>query len=313
MSTQRDYRELDRLTAELGSGELCCESLQDEPLCRHTTFQIGGPADRLITVESEEQLSRILRELKRLELPYFVLGRGSDLLVGDKGYPGVALKLDNFFASAGLMEDGESVSAGAGISLGGLCVFARDEGLTGLEFAWGIPGSVGGAVYMNAGAYGGEMKDVVTRVWHMDEEGRLGAYTGEELNFGYRKSAYMSGDKVITRAEFRLARGRTEDIAAKMNELKARRLEKQPYDMPSAGSTFKRPKNGYAAALIEQCGLKGKRIGGAQVSEKHAGFVVNTGGATCGDVLRLMDLIRETVLQKTGVELEPEVRFLGEN
>ena len=313
MSAQRDYRELDRLTAELGSGELCCESLQDEPLCRHTTFKIGGSVDRLITVESEEQLSRILRELKRLELPYFVLGKGSDLLVGDKGYPGVALKLENFFASAGLMEDGESVSAGAGISLGGLCVFARDEGLAGLEFAWGIPGSVGGAVYMNAGAYGGEMKDVISRVWYMDTEGRLLDNSGEELGFGYRRSAFMDGGKIITRAELRLAHGDKEEIAAKMNELKARRFEKQPYDMPSAGSTFKRPKTGYAAALIEQCGLKGRRVGGAQVSPKHAGFVVNTGGATCKDVLELMDIIRETVLRQTGIELEPEVRMIGEN
>lgn len=311
MSTQRDYRELDRLTAELGSGELCCESLRDEPLCRHTTFKIGGPADRFITVESEEQLSRILRELARLELPYFVLGRGSNLLVGDKGYPGVALKLENFFASAGVMEDGESVSAGAGISLAGLCVFARDEGLTGLEFAWGIPGSVGGAVYMNAGAYGGEMKDVVTRVWYMDREGRLSS--GEELGFGYRHSAFMEGGRIITRAELKLSRGDKEEIAARMNELMARRKDKQPYDMLSAGSTFKRPKTGYAAALIEQCGLKGRRVGGAQVSEKHAGFIVNTGGATCKDVLRLMDIVRETVLRETGTELEPEVRLIGEN
>ena len=166
---------------------------------------------------------------------------------------------------------------------------------------------------MNAGAYGGEMKDVVKRVWYMDTEGRLLDCTGEELGFGYRKSAFMDGGKIITSAEFKLAHGDKDEIKARMDELKARRLEKQPYDMPSAGSTFKRPKTGYAAALIEQCGLKGRRAGGAQVSEKHTGFIVNTGGATCKDVLELMDIVRETVLKETGVELEPEVRVIGEN
>ncbi len=300
------YEELDRLVSELD-----CESLRDEPLSKHTNFKIGGPAARLITVFNDRALSGILRGLAHIELPYFVLGRGSNLLVGDKGYPGVALKLE--FTYGGIMQDGVTLYAGAGMSLNGACAYAKEESLTGLEFAWQIPGSVGGALYMNAGAYGGEMKDVITRVWYMDTEGRLLDATGDELGFGYRRSAFMDGGRIITHAEFKLAPGNKEEIAAKMKELKDRRLEKQPYDMPSAGSTFKRPKTGYAAALIEQCGLKGRRVGGAQVSEKHAGFIVNTGGATCKDVLELMEIVRETVLKETGTELEPEVRVIGEN
>ena len=300
------YEELDRLVSELD-----CESLRDEPLSKHTNFKIGGPAARLITVFNDRALSGILRGLAHIELPYFVLGRGSNLLVGDKGYPGVALKLE--FTYGGIMQDGVTLYAGAGISLNGACAYAKEESLTGLEFAWQIPGSVGGAVYMNAGAYGGEMKDVITRVWYMDTEGRLLDATGDELGFGYRRSAFMEGGRIITLAEFKLAHGNKEEIAAKMKELKDRRLEKQPYDMPSAGSTFKRPQGYFAAALIEQCGLKGRRVGGAQVSEKHAGFIVNTGGATCKDVLELMEIVRETVLKETGTELEPEVRVIGEN
>ncbi len=305
------YQELDRLTAELD-----CELVRDEPLSKYTKFKIGGPARRLITIYNYEPLSGIVRGLSRLELPYLVLGRGSNLLIGDKGYPGVAIMLEGVFNSAAsnrVEKGGRIISSGAGVSIAAACVLAQNEGLTGLEFAWGIPGSVGGAVYMNAGAYGGEMKEVVKRVWYMDTEGRLGDMTGEELGFGYRRSAFMDGGKIITRAEFKLTPGNKEEIDARMKELKAKRLEKQPYDMPSAGSTFKRPKTGYAAALIEQCGLKGRRVGGAQVSEKHAGFIVNTGGATCRDVLELMDIVRETVLKETGVELEPEVRVIGEN
>lgn len=305
------YQELDRLTAELD-----CELVRDEPLSKYTKFKIGGPARRLITIYNYEPLSGIVRGLSRLGLPYLVLGKGSNLLIGDKGYPGVAIMLEGVFNSAAsnrVEKGGRIISSGAGVSIAAACVLAQNEGLTGLEFAWGIPGSVGGAVYMNAGAYGGEMKDVVKRVWYMDTEGRLLDCTGEELGFGYRKSAFMDGGKIITSAEFKLAHGDKDEIKARMDELKARRLEKQPYDMPSAGSTFKRPKTGYAAALIEQCGLKGRRVGGAQVSEKHTGFIVNAGGATCKDVLELMDIVRETVLKETGVELEPEVRVIGEN
>lgn len=302
-----DYSRLDRQAAALG-----CPVVENAPLAPRTTFKIGGPADRLITVESEEQLAALLALLAEERLPWMVLGRGSNLLVGDRGYRGAALALEGAFQSATLMKDGATVKLGAGMSLAAACVFARDNGLSGLEFAWGIPGTVGGALYMNAGAYGGEVKDVAVRARHMGPDGAPGELAGEALGFAYRRSAYTGGDKVITFGEFRLRPGDREAIAAKMEELMARRKEKQPYDRPSAGSAFKRPKAGFAAALIEQCGLKGRSVGGAQVSVKHAGFIINTGGATCKDVLALMDLVREEVFRQTGVQLEPEVRVAGE-
>mgnify|MGYP003266935968 FL=1 len=193
-----------------------------------------------------------------------------------------------------------------------VCAFARERGLSGLEFAWGIPGSAGGAAYMDAGAYGGEMKDVVERVCHLTPQGEEGSARGEELQFSYRRSRYTGGREIITFVEYRLQPGDPAQIAAKMEELMARRKEKQPYDMPSAGSVFKRPQGAFAAALIEECGLKGRRVGGAQVSEKHAGFIVNTGGATCADVLALIRQIQEEVYEKRGIRLETEVRVTGE-
>ena len=193
-----------------------------------------------------------------------------------------------------------------------VCAFARERGLSGLEFAWGIPGSAGGAAYMDAGAYGGEMKDVVERVCHLTSQGEEGSARGEELQFSYRRSRYTGGREIITFVEYRLQPGDPAQIAAKMEELMARRKEKQPYDMPSAGSVLKRPQGAFAAALIEECGLKGRRVGGAQVSEKHAGFIVNTGGATCADVLALIRQIQEEVYEKRGIRLETEVRVTGE-
>lgn len=302
-----DYTRLDQKAAALG-----CPLLRDEPLAPRTTFKTGGPADRLLAVCTEAQLAGLLEVLKEAGIPWLTLGRGSNLLVGDRGFRGAVLCLEGDFKRIELLPGGRTLRAGAGASLASLCAFARDHALAGLEFAWGIPGSVGGAVYMNAGAYGGEMKDVVLRAQHVDPCSGPGEYQGEVLGFSYRRSAYTGGGKSITFAQFQLAHGAREEIAARMEELMARRKEKQPYDMPSAGSTFKRPKTGYAAALIEQCGLKGRAVGGAQVSGKHAGFIVNTGGATCRDILALMDLVRETVLRETGVELEPEVRVTGE-
>lgn len=301
------YTALDRLAAELG-----CGNSVGEPLAPYTTFRIGGPADRLITVETQPQLAAVRKALAELELPVLVLGRGSDLLVGDKGFRGAVLRLAGAFRAAEVLPDGVTVRAGSAASLASVCALARERGLTGLEFAWGIPGSVGGAVYMNAGAYGGEVKDVALRSFHVDVSGASGQYSREEMGLSYRHSAYTNSDKVITFTEFGLSLGDPEGIAGKMEELMARRKAKQPYDMPSAGSTFKRPKTGYAAALIEQCGLKGRRVGGAQVSEKHAGFIVNTGGATSRDVLELMEIVWDTVRRQTGVELEPEVRIVGE-
>ena len=302
-----DYTLLDQTAQALG-----CPLRADEPMARHTTFQIGGPADRFLTVENAAQLQGLLSCLRQAGIPYLVLGKGSNLLVSDKGIRGAVLHLGGDFKKVEVLPDGRTLRAGAGAPLASVCALARERSLTGLEFAWGIPGSVGGGAYMDAGAYGGEMRDVVSRVLHLGPDGAPGEARGEELCFGYRKSRYTGGEDIITAVEFTLQPGDPAAIAGKMEELMARRKDKQPYDMPSAGSVFKRPQNGFAAALIEQCGLKGRRVGGAQVSEKHAGFIVNTGGATCQDVLELISIIQKTVEEQTGTRLECEVRVTGE-
>lgn len=301
-----DYTALDRVLAALG-----CPVLENEPLCRHTTFQIGGPADRFVTVESVPQLQGALRAAGEAGVPWLVLGKGSNLLVRDKGFRGAVVALSGDFKKLERLEGGR-VRAGAGASLAALCAFARDQGLSGLEFAWGIPGSVGGAAYMDAGAYGGEMRDVVARVCHLTPQGEVAQAAGEELAFGYRKSRYTGGREVILWVEFCLAPGDPHQIAAKMDDLMGRRKAKQPYDMPSAGSVFKRPEGYFAAALIEECGLKGRAVGAAQISQKHAGFIVNNGGASCADVLALIRLAQEEVYAQKGVRLETEVRVIGE-
>ena len=302
-----DYTLLDQTAQALG-----CPLRADEPMARHTTFQIGGPADRFLTVENAAQLQGLLSCLRQAGIPYLVLGKGSNLLVSDKGIRGAVLHLGGDFKKVEVLPDGRTLRAGAGAPLASVCALARERSLTGLEFAWGIPGSVGGGAYMDAGAYGGEMRDVVSRVLHLGPDGAPGEARGEELCFGYRKSRYTGGENIITAVEFTLQPGDPAAIAGKMEELMARRKDKQPYDMPSAGSVFKRPQNGFAAALIEQCGLKGRRVGGAQVSEKHAGFIVNTGGAACQDVLELISIIQKTVEERTGTRLECEVRVTGE-
>ncbi|MGI6254569.1 MAG: UDP-N-acetylmuramate dehydrogenase [Acutalibacter sp.] len=300
------YTPFDQAAQNLG-----CPALNGEPMSRHTTFQIGGPADRFVTVETGRQLKGLLQVLHRENLPYMILGKGSNLLVSDRGIRGAVLLLAGEFRRVELLPGG-LIRAGSGASLASVCAFAREHSLTGLEFAWGIPGSVGGAAYMDAGAYGGEMRDVVECVRHLTPEGEEGCACGEELDFSYRHSRYTGGHDVITAVEFLLEPGDPVQIAAKMEELMGRRKEKQPYDMPSAGSVFKRPQGAFAAALIEECGLKGRSVGGAQVSEKHAGFIVNTGGATCGDVLELVRQVQEEVYEKKGIRLEMEVRVTGE-
>ncbi len=302
-----DYAPLDRIARELG-----CSCLREEPMSRHTTFRIGGPADRFLTVETEAQLSGLLRVLEEAGIPRLILGNGSNLLISDDGIRGAVLLLAGDFKGLELLPDGRTVRAGAAASLASVCAFARDHSLSGLEFAWGIPGSAGGAAYMDAGAYGGEMRDVIRSVTHMTGKGTVQTAAGQELGFSYRKSRYTGGKDVILFVEYALEPGDPALISAKMEDLMARRKAKQPYDMPSAGSVFKRPANGFAAELIERCGLKGKRVGGAQVSPKHAGFIVNTGGASCEDVLELIAAIRETVAEKTGTVLECEVRVTGE-
>lgn len=301
------YKSLDNLIENLG-----CECHVNEPMSRHTTFKIGGPADRFVTVENECALKQILSSAKSAQLPVFVLGNGSNLLVSDKGIRGVVLHLAGDFKTVRLLSDGCTVKAGSAASLAGVCALARSHSLTGLEFAWGIPGFVGGAVYMNAGAYGGEIKDVVTKITHITADGEVVSISGQQAELAYRHSRYIGSDDIILSAEFTLNHGESTAIAAKMEELMNRRKEKQPYEMPSAGSVFKRPQNGFAAALIDECGLKGRSVGGAQISPKHAGFIVNTGGAACADVLELIEIVKAEVLKKTGTALECEVRVTGE-
>lgn len=301
-----DYKKLDDTALALGCKLLCSESM-----ARHTTFKIGGPADRLISVNTQAQLISLLKVIKAEGIPFFLLGNGSNLLVSDKGIRGAVLNLDGDFKKIMLTDDC-TVLAGSAVTLASLCTFARDNGLSGLEFAWGIPGTVGGAAYMDAGAYGGEMRDVVTKVCHVTEDGEKCECHAPELEFDYRKSRYTGTKDIITFVECKLSHADDAQISAKMEELMQRRRDKQPYDMPSAGSIFKRPKDGFAAALIEECGLKGRSVGGAQVSEKHSGFIVNTGGASCADVLELIEIIRDTVREQKGISLECEVRVTGE-
>jgi len=278
------------------------------PLRTMTTFKIGGAAHAVLVPQDENQLIEVMRACAQADLRPLVLGNGSNVLFPDAGYDGIILHLEDGFS--GLELSGETVRCGAGVSLTHLCRFALEHSLTGLEFAYGIPGSVGGAAFMNAGAYGGEMKDVVSRCFHVTPSGEVGSLSGDALDFGYRNSAYKRNGCVVTAVEFCLKRGDAAEIRARMEDLMGRRRSKQPIEYPSAGSVFKRPPGHFAGTLIEQCGLKGTRIGGAQVSEKHAGFIINTGGATCADVKALIRHIQNTVREKTGVFLEPEVMML---
>lgn len=285
-----------------------------EPMSRHTTFQIGGPADRFAAVETLPQLKALLQALESQGLPYLVLGKGSNLLVSDKGIRGAVLLLSGEFKAVTLLEDG-LVRAGAGASLASVCRFAQEHSLTGLEFAWGIPGSVGGAAYMDAGAYGGEMKDVITHVTACLPDGRTVAYSNEEMDFGYRKSKINQQPEpiAITSVTVALTPADEETVRATMREFSARRREKQPLTLPSCGSTFKRPEGRFAGTLIEECGLKGCRVGGCSVSTLHAGFLVNDQQGSACDYLSLIAQVQKTVYEKTGVRLEPEVRIWGED
>ncbi len=282
----------------------------DEPMHQHTTFHIGGKADCLCEVGNAEALRNILQLCKEYEVPYFILGMGSNLLVSDDGIRGLVIRLTGEFTNISLM-DAHTVRCGAGVTLAGLCVFARKVSLGGLEFAWGIPGSVGGAVYMNAGAYGGEIKDVAVEARYMNTQGEVQTLRQKELDFGYRHSAFTDTKHIILDAVFRLAPKRQEDIIDRMQELMDKRKTNQPINHYSAGSVFKRPKDGYAAALIEECGLKGCTIGGASVSPKHSGFIVNDNHASAEDVKQLIRHIQQVVKEQKGVDLCCEVKFVG--
>lgn len=284
--------------------------LFDEPMSSHTTFRIGGPAEVFAMPENYEQIGAVLTLCDQEQLPYFVLGNGSNLLVSDSGYRGVIIQMDRNMEEIRL--EGNEIHACAGALLSSIAVAARNASLTGFEFAGGIPGTLGGAVVMNAGAYDGELKDVLKEAVVMDREGKIFTIPVEKLEMGYRTSVIKTAGYLVLEAVIALEKGDPEKIRATMKDLSDRRTEKQPLDCPSAGSTFKRPEGYFAGKLIMDSGLRGYRIGGAQVSEKHCGFVINAGGATAKDVRALMDHVISTVQEKYGVTLEPEVKFLGD-
>ncbi len=279
-------------------------------MCRHTTFKIGGPADYLIFPGSLMEVTTVFSLLQKHKIPFTILGNGSNVLVLDKGIRGAVVKFNS--PMSGLRQEGNKIIAGAGAMLRDVSQYAADCGLTGLEFAIGIPGSIGGAVFMNAGAYDGETKAVVTGVRAVAGTGKIISYAADELDFGYRHSVFQENGQAICEVELTLRSGDPSAIQEKMAGFTERRESKQPLEMPSAGSTFKRPEGYFAGTLIEQTGLKGFQVGGAQISAKHAGFVVNSGHATAQDVLDLIKEVQKRVYEKNGVKLFPEVRILGE-
>lgn len=282
--------------------------LTNEPMKNHTSFKIGGVADYYVMPNTKEQILDIRNFCLNNDVPFYIVGKGSNLLVSDDGLRGVVIKIGRNFSDFKVNKD--TITAQSGILLSKLANIALENSLTGFEFASGIPGSLGGAVYMNAGAYDGEMKDVVMSTDYIDKYGEVRTVNGDEHNFSYRHSMFCSDD-IILESTMKFNHGNKEDIQAYMRELNGRRKEKQPLEYPSAGSTFKRPEGHFAAKLIDDSGLRGYRIGGAMVSEKHCGFVVNVDNATCDDVLKLMDYIKEVVMKKYGVELEAEVKYLA--
>lgn len=284
--------------------------LIDEPLKKHTTFRIGGPADFFVTPHSEEEIVKIVELCKTTRTPWYILGNGSNLLVSDKGFRGVIIQLFKNFNKVTVEGTDISVQAGALNSV--VAKRALEAGLSGIEFAAGIPGTMGGAVVMNAGAYGGEMKDIIKEVTVLDENEQLLVLPREELELGYRTSIIAKKGYVVLEVKLSLKKGEEAAIRMRMEELKERRISKQPLEYPSAGSTFKRPEGYFAGKLIMDAGLRGFSVGGAQVSEKHCGFVINKGNATAEDVNTLMEEVRRRVLEKFGVQLEPEVKRLGE-
>ena len=281
----------------------------NEPMSRHTTFGIGGPADIFVDVSSADEIRQICRLARSREVPFFIVGNGSNLLVSDEGIRGLVIHLGRSFSE--VERDGEIIKAQAGASLGKIARVALDASLTGFEFAAGIPGSFGGAVSMNAGAYGGEMKDILVDVDLLTPQGEIITLKAEEMDLSYRHSIVFDENYIVLGARIRLQQGKEQEIREKMDQLARARKEKQPLEYPSAGSTFKRPTGYFAGKLIQDAGLKGYTVGGAMVSEKHAGFVVNHGGATAQEVRFLICQVQKKIQDKFGVHMEPEVRFLG--
>ncbi len=285
--------------------------LTDESMARHTTFRIGGNADVFVLPASIEELLAVLKLTKRYSVPLTVLGNGSNVLVRDGGIRGAVVSFGKPFSYIEM--EGAHIKAGAGAMLGTVSLFAANHALSGLEFAVGIPGSLGGAVFMNAGAYDGEMSQVISEVTAVTPEGEIRRYRTKEMDFSYRHSVFQQNGHIICEIELTLRESKAAAIQEKMAEFTRRRMEKQPLDKPSAGSTFKRPPGFFAGTLIDEAGLKGFTVGGAQVSGKHAGFVINKGGATAADVLSLIEEIQRRIEEKNGIRLTPEIRIIGED
>lgn len=284
--------------------------LFDEPMSRHTTFRVGGAAECMVLIEREEELLKLVPYLNQIEQDYFILGNGSNLLVGDKGYRGIVIKLGEGMNR--ITVEGDHIYVQAGALLSRTAAVARDAELSGMEFAAGIPGSIGGGVVMNAGAYDGEMKQITESVKVMDQEGRILVLDNDTMEFGYRTSIIKNRPFIVLEVVLRMQAGRKDEIQAKMDELMARRQSKQPLNYPSAGSTFKRPEGYFAGKLIMDAGMRGYRIGDAQVSDKHCGFVINIGNASAADVKEVIEEVQERVKERFHVNLEPEVIFLGD-
>lgn len=283
---------------------------RNEPMSAHTTFRVGGCCDIMAFPNSVESVRGLIMCANASVLNYYVLGNGSNVLFSDKGFRGAIILLSADFSEITVKDD--VITAAAGASLQRVCRLALESGLSGMEFAYGIPGTVGGAVYMNAGAYGGEIKDIVSRVTCVNRQGEIITYAADELDLSYRSSRFVNSEEIILSADFKLEKGDSSSIKARMDELMERRKSRQPLEYPSAGSAFKRPEGTFAGLVIEQSGLKGYTVGGAQISEKHANFIINRGGATADDIMTLISEVKKTVKEKTGYELECEIRIIDD-
>ncbi len=306
-----ENNQIDEVTKQLQAVLEPENLLLDEPMKGYTTFRVGGPAKWMAAPEDEQQLRIILKICKETNTPYFVLGRGSNLLVSDRGFDGVVINLRKNFTKITTDKEERTITAEAGASLPAVSQAALSAGLTGLEFAAGIPGTMGGGLFMNAGAYGGELKQIVTEAAVMAPDGVIRYVPNEKMELGHRLSSFMKTGEIILSVTMQLADGDPQSIKAMMDDFNARRRDKQPLEYPSAGSTFKRPTGYFAGKLIEDAGLKGFSVGGAEVSEKHAGFVINTGTATASDIWNLCQEVRKRVFVQFGVELEPEIQMVG--
>ena len=297
---------LDSFTEKLNTEKI--KYRKNEIMKSHTTFKIGGKADVFVMPENKNELKILLNSAKENDVPFFIIGKGSNLLVSDNGIEGAVISLSRF---DDILVSGNTIKCGAGVKLSSLCSFALKNSLAGLEFAYGIPGSVGGALFMNAGAYGGEISQVVSGAFCIDFDGNEVFLKREDMNLSYRNSVFKNSNLIILEVVFELETSNSSEIKAKMQEYIEKRKAKQPLEYPSAGSTFKRPVGNFAGTLIEKNGLKGELSGGAMVSDKHAGFIINYDNATANDVLNLMDKVQKTVLSNDNVLLEPEVIFVG--